>query len=169
VSQQQLFAATVAIQARFKGFGFPDQDQRALADLPDGSECSREIAPRCLYCEAVDREWQADIINLVSICQPDFGFDGLARLSIPYSQKQPRRAVKGFLVPEEHHFAAGLDLMPVGFERNRSHRRRRGFGELFLGCLADVWAGRKLHLLGSQLHGKGQAGRKTAVLAVGLG
>ena len=77
--------------------------------------------------------------------------------------------VEGLFVPEKHRFVAGLDLVPVGDQRDQADGRRRSGRKLGLGLFADIGTGRQLGLLGRQFHRESQASGKTTFLAVGFG
>jgi hypothetical protein len=72
-------------------------------------------------------------------------------------------------VSEHHGFLAYLNLVITGAELYQPHRRRCRSRKLLFGFLANIGTVFQIGFFLSKLHGKGQARRHTALLAIGFG
>ena len=148
-----------------------DQDQGPVAGCADRANSGGEfggISGGCLNRKPVQVKIDADVID-GEVVGRLYGFRDRGRiLRIDHPQEESRLMVERFLVPEEDRFVADGQLAISALDFDQADRRGGSGFELF-GCLrSHVRAILQFRLLGGELHRKRQAGRETAVLAIGL-
>ena len=75
------------VQPGFQGIHRAKEDQRTVADLPDGSDGRREVSPRGLHSESPQGEVDPDIIHTVGIGLPHSLFQSRQRFRVPHPQE----------------------------------------------------------------------------------